>query len=232
MRKERAQKEVGMTAGEYLYQIGKGTVDALPEWMLRTRPYGVYSIDLLNSDRNAIDTPNGRCGDVAVRWARSAEERSAIATVAASTNLESWNGSTRRALVAWRSNEPIGVAWISSESFEEHNLGLRLELATDEAWLHSAVVVHRHRKQGVYKRILWCAMQTLRDEGCRRVLLGVTTGNEPSQRAHASVGAAKFGRIVAARSCELSFCIVSGQVACRSDRRAGLGRSIDLHVNR
>ena len=164
----------------------------------------------------------GRCDDVAVRWAKSVGKRSVIATVAAPANLETWNGTTRRALVAWHSDAPIGVAWISSELFEERSLGLRLELASEEVWLHSAFVVPSHRKQGVYRRILRCAMNTLRDEGYRRLLVGVAIGNEPSQRAHRTVGATRIGGIAAARSGRLSLCVATGLVHCSSGGRVGV----------
>ncbi|MAT68540.1 MAG: hypothetical protein CMJ58_03355 [Planctomycetaceae bacterium] len=221
-----------MKGGEFLYQLGKRAVGALPERMLRTRPYSVYAIDLAKSEKTAADANDSSCEDVVVGWAKAVAERLALATIAAPVNLESWNGTTRRALIAWRSNAAVGGAWISSESFEEHSLGLRLDLAADDVWLHSAVVIPSHRRQGIYKKILRCAMQTLRDKGYSRLLLGVTTGNEPSRRAHASAGAVKIGQIAAARSNGMSVCVATGLVAYPSGRRVGLGRSINLRINR
>jgi GNAT superfamily N-acetyltransferase len=200
--------------------------------MLRVRPYSVFSIPLAGGEGDLPNRGDTHCQDVGVRWLETNAERSALEHLVDNVNLATWNGTTRRVAVAWRTSEPIGVAWIAMESFDEPHLGLRFALARDDAWLHSAFVAPSWRKQGVYRGLLQYVTSSLQAEGCRRLLLGVTTGNEPSRRAHNAFGAAKIGRIVAARSCGLSFCFAMGKVCCSAGGHTGFGRSIDLKIDR
>lgn len=219
-----------MVAIEHIYRIGKKVVGSLPPWMLRLRPYNVHSIPMTSDDLAVRAVNDTSCQHGDIRWATTAAERSVLTTIADHPNLVAWNGSTRRAAVAWRSFEPIGVAWIATRSFDEPQLGLHLELAHDEAWLHSAFVTPSCRKQGVYRELLEFTIHSLADEGFRRLLLGVTTGNEPSRRAHRAAGATKVGRIVAFRAAGMSISFAGGKVRCSSGRQVSVGRSIDLRI--
>lgn len=54
--------------------------------------------------------------------------------------------------------------------------------------IHDLVVDPDHRSEGVGRRLLECALQTLRERGAPRVVLSTAQQNEPAQRLFASLG--------------------------------------------
>lgn len=213
------------------YQVCKRTLDSIPQWMLRVRPYSVYSISLARDEGAKSKCSDTLCQDVVVRWLKPCAERSALEPIVDPANLTRWNGSTRRAAVAWRSSEPIGVTWIATESFDEPPLGLQFTLARDDVWLHSAFVTPSWRNQGIYRSLMRYVTNSLQVEGYRRLLLGVTAGNEPSRRAHIAFGATKIGHIAAVRSCRRTLCCVTGKVCRSSGGHVGFGKTIVLKID-
>lgn len=220
-----------MHTKERLYQVAKRAVDMLPASVLRLRPFRVYAIPLVNDVANANPCHDGGPAPYNdARWLTTRTELEAVATIADRENVASWDGSARRAVVAWRASEPVGAAWIATRCFEERQLGLRFELASDEAWLHSAAVVPEHRRQGVYRHLLDFVIRSLAVEGRRRLLLGVATGNEPSRRAHEAMGAAGIGHVAAARVCGLTACSTAGKVYYGARGRVAVGTQVKLQV--
>jgi L-amino acid N-acyltransferase YncA len=218
-----------MPLQQVLYRVSKRVIDALPPWVMRVRPFHVLEIDL--SETLPTEEPHNNLSIVETRWIATSQELASLASIADPTNLEKWNASTHRVAVASRDSEPIGLVWISTPSFEEPQLGLVVELAPNDAWLHSAYVVPAHRRQGVYRELLEFVFPSLREEGFRRILLGVTSGNAASRRAHECVGATGIGRIIAARTLNVSVTYSAGQVRCNSGRRTGLGRRVQIRLD-
>lgn len=151
--------------------------------------------------------------------------------LAAADNLNALDFTTRRIAVAWLNDRPIGCAWIATGSFEESELGLVFELQPGDAWLFAAVVEPSSRNKGVYSQLLAFLIEELKRDGIRRILLGVTFGNDASQRAHARQGATKVGEITAARCLGVTICRRIGRVSLMSPRAIALNRFIRLAVD-
>jgi GNAT superfamily N-acetyltransferase len=141
-----------------------------------------------------------------------AAETATLGPLASQDNLDALDFTTRRVAAAWRDGRPIGCAWIATGTFEERELGLRFELTPADAWLFAAAVAPQFRDRAVYRRVLEFLIDELRRAGAKRLLFGVTAGNEPSRRAHARQGAVQVGRIVALRLLGRPFCRCSGRV--------------------
>ena len=191
-----------------LYPIGKRCLDCLPAWILRIRPFHVYEIRLSDTK---IATPSGADSDhigdsVRMQWLTDGSQLPLLSELAAMENLRSWNGTTRRVVVAWLDHEPIGAAWIATEFYAEAELGLRYSLHDDEAWLFAAVVRTLHRQRGVYSRLLGFLIHELAKEKRSRVLLGISAGNEASYAAHVKFGARRIGSVFAAKCLGMQFC--------------------------
>ena len=134
------------------------------------------------------------------RWLSTPDESEAIKQMVAADNLRLWNGTTRRAAIAWfrdantDTEQPVGVAWIALDTFEETQLGLSLRLNPEQAWLHSGYVTPGWRKRGVYQALLRFILNSLQEQNADQMLLGVSIGNEASRKSHESVGAKPIGR--------------------------------------
>lgn len=227
-----------MAFKQLIYQIAKSTIHAMPQWLLRLRPFEIHElkqsgcttelvhVELAESNRREEQQVSE------VRWVRTSEELTRLTNLAASVNLQNWNGKTCRAIVAWQSNAsgnqlPVGIVWINHEFFSEPDLGLRFKLKSNETWLHSAHVLSDFRGQGIYQELLRFLIDDLKAEGDNRVLFGVTQGNESSKSAHTKAGAAKLGSILSLRSLGISCCINRGGVQPNGLR---IGRSIELTI--
>ncbi len=216
------------------YRTVQRCVQALPASLLRVRPFGVYEIRLLPS----TPRPDGNTAHPAcqIRWIDSHAEASGLGDLATPENMATWNGTTCRAAAVWQNDQPVAVAWIATESFTESELGLHFLLDDDEAWLFASVVAPLLRRQGLYQQLLEFVKSELAHDGSTpasyRILLGVSKGNQPSQKAHGRQGAEQLGTIFAIKSLGLSWCQVGGQV-CRISRRPwAWRRTIELAVER
>ena len=176
------------------------------------------------SEQQQFDTNATR----AVRWLASREEGDGLREIADPVNIAAWNGVMRRAAVAYEAGEPIGVVWIATQTFDEAELGLRFHVRDDEAWLFAAVVDPEYRRQGIYRQLLDFIVAELTDADYKRILLGVSLGNTPSQKAHARQRAVEVGTIYAARIFGFSGCLIQGHI--RRLSRRPLARHMPLEL--
>ncbi len=219
-----------------LYRSVKKLVRRLPVWVFRARPFGVYEISLAKSLGEAAEaTKSRRTGgselDCQIRWVADDAEAAMLRGLASQQCIDDFNVRTRRAAAAWLGGEVIACAWIATQSFDESDLGLRFELQPTEVWLFAAVVESSRRDQGVYGQLLAFLSDDLRRHEVRRILLGVTVGNEPSRRAHARQGASQVGSIIALRSLGFTLCWRHGDVRRLSPISFTWRRPIRLAVN-
>jgi hypothetical protein len=163
---------------------------------------------LMRRNRAAQAAPNS----TVIRWVADGAEAAMLRGLASQQCIDAFNLRTRRAAAAWLGGEVIACAWMATESFDESELGLRFELQPSEVWLFAAVVESSRRDQGVYGQLLEFLSDELRLQAVRRILLGVTVGNEPSRRAHARQGARQVGSTFAVRSLGITLCWRHGDV--------------------
>jgi GNAT superfamily N-acetyltransferase len=209
-----------------IYRAGKRLVGLFPAWLIRFRPFVVYEIPLSVGTRpDSIGGNKSAPSGVVVRWLTDATELAALPPLASRECLDDWDGDTRRVAIAELDGRAIGCAWVATGAFAECELGLLVELAPDEAWLYAASVDPALRNRGVYRRLLEFVAEELRSAGTRRLLLGVTIGNEPSRRAHARQGAVEIGRVIVLRVLGITLCRAKGRVG-RRPWRPGDGRGL------
>jgi GNAT superfamily N-acetyltransferase len=194
-----------------VYRLAKRTLDCLPSWLLRARPFGVYEIDLRSPPTQGEMLEGEALLPHDIRWL-AGDELPSLVGLTSQANIQAFDPEQRRVAAASRDGRPIACAWIAREQFEEPELGLCIELGPREAWLFAASVAPADRGQGVYGKLLGFLVRNLREEGVERLLLGVATGNTASRAAHARQGARRVGGIAAARVLGLSCVWTSGAV--------------------
>ncbi len=222
-----------------LFRTVQRCVQALPSRLLRIRPFGVYQIRLkevrLEEVRLGPKTNDPKQevsgSPYQVRWVACAAEADRLSELATAENIAAWNGTTRRAVAIWQKERPLGVAWVAAERFAEDELGLRYQLADDEVWLFAAVVAPDFRRQGLYKQLLEFLIERIASTETNRILLGISQGNSPSQKAHLQYGAKQVGTIFAAKSLGLVVCKVGGQVLRISKQGWAWRRDVEVAVD-
>lgn len=216
------------------YRIGKTLRGLVPPEALSFRPFHVYEIALADITPRTCLMQNRHSQSTAaqgltIEWVSSLTDLCLLKPLVAANNLAALDFGAIRAAVAWAGAEPVACAWIATGSFNESELGLRFDLESTDAWLFAAVVAAKHRRQGIYGRLLSFIVTQLRQENMRRLLLGVSIGNVPSNRAHMQQGAKKVGSVFAIRSFLFRGCWSCGKVQIRSSR-VEWGRSIRLAI--
>jgi len=193
-----------------LYRSVQRCVAALPASLLRFRPFGVYAIGLPQQTSEPQDTTVDQTRQI--KWITTQDEARCLGELATDENIASCNGTTRRAAAVWQAQELVAVVWVAAESFSEDELGLDYHLHHDEVWLFAAVVDPAYRRQGIYRQLLQFLIEELSQTQVKRILLGVSSGNKPSQLAHLRQGAKQLGSIFAMKCLGFVFCKVQGRV--------------------
>ena len=200
------------------YRVGKKLIGAVPSWAFRARPMSVFEVTLADRQAGAATRtfPHQEPIDgERIGWVASAEEAVALGPLAAEVNRLAWNNETCRVAAVWSQGQPTGCLWVARGAYEETDLGLRIELAADEAWLFAAAVVPSRRREGVYRRLFDFVLTDLASAGTRRALLAVTWGNHASRVAHLRFGARQIGGIAAVRVLGVAVSLPQGAVQRR-----------------
>ena len=183
----------------------------VPQWLFRMRRYVVYEMDvqkLQAASQQAVDD--------------SGLEFSACRTPAEIEAVEvlTWfrqelSSDDLRAFQATLDGQLVGGVWIASKVFDEDELGVRLMLNQQQAWLFAALVSKQARGKKVYSKLLpFVVSEVSRD--FPRVVLAVNPDNRPSNAVHKKASRRTLGTVVAIRFLKFSVCWASGQI--RKDR--------------
>ncbi|TWT37305.1 Acetyltransferase (GNAT) family protein [Posidoniimonas corsicana] len=218
-----------MSLARFAYRIGKAPLRRMPAWMLRVRPFTVYAI------------PTGHFAELAdrpvapptetVRWA-TPDDTALLGEVAGHECAAQWDGVNRRAAIVTDDGQPIACVWVARQNYLDPDLDVDVRLYDGDRWLYAAVVAADRRREGVYSRLLRFVGQELHAEGAKRIVLGVTTGNHASVRAHAKWRPTPLGKATVLRVLGCVFCRCSGRVGRVSTSSGNSRNLITLQIER
>lgn len=103
-----------------------------------------------------------------------------------------------------------GGVWGGTETFIESNLGFRMILAPDQAWIYCAYINESFRGKGAYQRLLAFAAQHLQDQGYQRLYVVIQPWNKASIHVHRKYSIRRVGRIIAIRFLRLATVFKTG----------------------
>lgn len=209
-----------------LFRVGSRLGNLIPPSLLRMRLSGIYELMVPG------DSPcrTASTGQTPVRWIGSRQDAASLSDVADPQCIAIWDGARVRGVVASSAGKSVGVAWLARDDFAEPELGFRWRLAPDEVWLFGASVVRADRGRGVYQSILNYLRSELASEGLSRIVLAVSAGNRPSERAHANQGADRIGILLAVRIGPLVWCISEGEIRREGSLGLSWGSPISLRT--
>ena len=153
-------------------------------------------------------------GDLDVRWCSTAEELASAAKISY-LNQDAFSNPLRAAL-ATLNGKSVGAFWVATEYFDEHELGVRIVLNQDQAWLFAAMVDKEKRGLGIYSKILQFVTSELGEQGIEDLLVAVNPYNKPSDHIHKKHSDRTAGLVTAIRFLKVAWCFTSGSLKARS----------------
>jgi GNAT superfamily N-acetyltransferase len=180
----------------------------VPEWIFRFSVGDVLELELPQMCRNWADLQSA---DFTVKSVDDVQQRSDLRKFTwNAVPLETTENDFGYAITKAGENQPLlGGVWAGTESFIEANLGFRIMLEGNQAWLYCAYVDENARGLGVYKRLLSFVGSDLTTRGFARLFVVIQPWNQASMRVHQRFLRNKIGRICVLRLFRLSFIFCS-----------------------
>lgn len=173
----------------------------VPERLFRFRRFVVYQLN---------HSPNRRPHDrVITKRCETGEEYDAVGAV----TYYQQRSSIEIAVQALYDGELAGGMWATDDSFVESELGVKLLLDRNQAWLFAARVEKPFRRKGVYTRVLDQLRNELQQQGLEHQLVSVNPVNVGSNKVHNSESFYSPGYVTAMRIFKTAFCFTSGDIS-------------------
>ena len=208
--KQRPRKSRGM-----LYTLGIVFCRVVPATVCRMRIFDVVEIG------DASAAPIGRENSNVVCAESSDRERALHAT---HTELDDDAQHTPwLATIQCGNDTPtiVGGAWIAKDSFDETDLGVRIQIPKRARWLFAAYVGKAFRGQGIYGRLLSEIIHDPSDT--TTIYLSINSFNHLSLAAHSRFVQKRVGRCLAIRVFGIALCYTSAGLSrdrcCTSNAR-------------
>ena len=103
-----------------------------------------------------------------------------------------------------------GAVWVAGRGFDETDLGLRIELNSDQSWIFAALVDKQFRRRGVYSRVFGFMVNHLEQAAVGGQFLSINPCNFASVKAHEKYIDCVLGNVIALRVFGIAFCLCSG----------------------
>jgi len=181
-----------------LYRIGGWFNRVVPAWLFRFRIFRLYRLEPLASDRSPA-----QARPLEYRWCETDDE---IALAQRLTYFHSDAQDHRerfRACLAHDGDELVGGVWQGTKYFDEEELGVRIRMESNQAWIFAAFVSTSHRGQRIYPRLL---NHILSEDPAVIHYASINTTNEASIAAHKHFVTASSGRCVVFRLLSFTCC--------------------------
>jgi len=179
----------------------------VPQWLFRMRRYFVYEMDVQKLQTASQQVVGG--SGVEVSACRTSAEIEAVEVL--TWFRRELSSGDLRAFQATLDGQLVGGVWIASEIFDEDELGVRLILNPQQAWLFAAYVSEQARGKKVYSKLLSFVVSEV-SQDFPQVVLAVNPDNRPSNAVHKKASRRTLGMVVAVRFLKFSVCWTRGQI--------------------
>lgn len=179
----------------------------VPAWLCRCRKFDVFALRIAASPGAEAKSP---LTDLRFKQADSETEFSAAEELTQFCRGSKQDKLT--ALCAFDGSRMVGCLWIASAVFDEPELGLRVKLEPNQAWLFSAYVARTHRGRGMYRQLVRLAHEACQQHNPpKQIYFSINPDNRQSMLAHQKIGAHKIGRALVIKLGRWSFGRAWGQ---------------------
>lgn len=182
----------------------------VPARVFRMRRFVVYRIAVAEPSGDQPIAPNA---NASISISRCVDEAD-IASVEQMTYFQrSCTTGDSIAYAAKLNDQPAAGMWAATECFDEHELGVRIDLDENQAWLFAALVPKQFRRRGIYSQLLNFTVADMAKQGYDDQLVAVNPDNIGSNRIHKSVSRETVGQVLAIRFWKTTCCWAWGNVS-------------------
>ena len=194
----------------WMYSVAILFNRVVPKWLFRCRRYVVYQLEI--QPPLAADSVGNHGFEIG--WCESEEQTQAVEQL--TYFKRDFSAGPARAVQASFNGKLVGGFWAATQIFDEDELGVRVVLEPQQAWLFAALVSRDCRGRGVYSKILQFITSQLANEGFTQPLVAVNPNNKPSHRVHKKNAREFVGTVWAARFLNFSICLSGKPVEQKS----------------
>lgn len=192
----------GVLSRGILYSLGIVINRVVPERWFRFRIFRVYQLQSPGEDCQAAVQP-----PLQFQWCDSHEEDQRAVQVTGFHGGKDLCPAGYEACLVLDQGQPIAGIWKAESAFDERELGLRVVLADDQAWLFAARVAPGNRRRGVYRRLL---RHVLSSDSSRTHLASINPTNRASTAAHRQFLRSTIGTCVSFRFFSVAVSLAGG----------------------
>lgn len=194
----------------------------VPEFLFRFRYYTIFKLDANATDADA----NGDC-----RWVTDEQE---IASVESLTGFrKDYSPGVNLASMVEVEKELVGGLWVAKEEFLEKELGIKMVLDADEAWVFSAFIRKESRGNKIFPGLLRFVCDSLTQQGSTRLFAAVNPLNKPSMAVFSKYSSDRVANVMVLRILSWVVCWTWGAAGKqRSFTFNGWEKPIEIRMNR
>jgi GNAT superfamily N-acetyltransferase len=178
----------------------------VPSWLFRCRRFVIYQLD-----PNSVDLRSSSADNIRVRWCETESDYQALEKLTF-FRRELSTGELQGCL-AEIDGQNVGGFWAATQQFDEAELGIRIILDSNQAWLFAANVDKAFRRMGVYSQILAFIVAELANQGRNQPLVAVNPNNIGSNKIHQQHSLISPGWVFAGRTLRTSGCLAFGEIS-------------------
>ncbi len=186
----------------------------------------------LGSHNRTFSATHAHAGDTPFqfRWCESDEDFRVAEELTGFQSTSDVRPLGYQACLALDAAQPVGGLWRAEEHFDEDELGVRVVLDDDQAWIFAAMVSKQHRRRGVHRRLL---SYVLAGDPQRNHFASINPTNRASIAAHQQFVRSTVGTCLSLRLFKVAVSIASGGL--KLDRHISFGcreRPIQMRLGR
>ncbi|MCR9207257.1 MAG: hypothetical protein NXI28_03430 [bacterium] len=191
-----------------IVRLGKSSADGEPNDQKTTNNYQARKVETAEElERVQLATLyNGASSQESSSHLSDAAGNEPAETAYAVFRTQATNRSSQSESESESSSQIVGGVWVSTQSFTERDLHLKIDLAEHQRWLFAARMMPEERSRGAYSVLLrkLLSAETTSDStdergadagGVTQVWAAINPANHRSVRAHAGYQIATAGRI-------------------------------------
>lgn len=182
----------------FRYTLGGKINAVVPAKVFRFRVFRVFRLHALDVDPSPSDaTP------LTYRWCETDDDISLAERLTFFRSAADDRNIRFRACLANQGDDVVGGVWQGIQFFDEDELGIRIRLKSNQAWIFAAYVSKSHRGQRIYPRLL---NHVLTGDDHLVHYASINTTNRASIAAHAHFAQSQTGRCIVIRLFAMTFC--------------------------
>ncbi|MGB7347128.1 MAG: GNAT family N-acetyltransferase [Pirellulaceae bacterium] len=203
-----------------LYSLGIVFNRLIPAAVFRFRVFQILELDT----ELAIQPVSGLDDQIItiVRCQTPAEVESAEQLTFATIEARDPSSEFQTAWIARMDDINCGGVWTTEKSFDETELGVRIELPVEGIWIYAAYIDKAFRRKGIYRRLLGGVISQLRSANALmqdepnhiacRFFVSINPWNKPSMAAHSELVKRTIGTCYVARFFGAAIAFSSGHI--------------------